>query len=76
VFYSLNTDMPTIGVVLTGAAAAVGRYLPASTFRLFGSRLSKRSRKNPEAAREIIEPSKDKTILALGVFVISPLPSG
>ena len=76
VLYSLNTDMPTIGVVLTGAtAAALGRYLLASAFRLLGSRLSKRRRKNLAAARELIERSKGKTVLALAVFVISPLPS-
>ena len=76
VLYSLNTDMPTIPVVLTGAAAAAsGRYLLAKAFRLLASRLSTPRRENLEAARELIEQSKGKSILALVVFVISPLPS-
>ena len=74
--YTLNTDMPTIPVVLIGATgAALGRFLLASTFRLLASRLSARSRKNLEAARELIEQSKGKTTIALAIFVISPLPS-
>lgn len=74
--YGLNTNMPTVPVVLTGAtAAALGRYLLASAFQLLGSRLSTRSRENLKAARELIERSKGKTVLALVLFVISPLPS-
>jgi uncharacterized membrane protein YdjX (TVP38/TMEM64 family) len=76
VLYSLNTQMPTTAVVLTGAtAAALGRYLLATGFRLIRSKLSARSRDNLDAARELIEQSKGKTVLALALFVISPLPS-
>lgn len=76
VLYSLNTRMPTGAVVLTGAtAAALGRYLLATGFRLISSRLSTRSRANLDAAKELIEQSKGKTALALALFVISPLPS-
>lgn len=76
VLFTLNMKMPTLPVVLTGAtAAALGRYVLASAFRLIGSRLSKRSRANLEAAREVIERSKGRTIAALALFVISPLPS-
>lgn len=76
VLYSLNTRMPTIAVVLTGAtAAALGRYLLATAFRLIGTRLSTRSRDNLNAARKLIEQGKGKTALALALFVVSPLPS-
>ena len=77
VLYSLNTqDMPTTAVVLTGAsAAALGRYLLATAFRLLRNKLSTRSRDNLDAAKKLIEQSKGKTALALGLFVISPLPS-
>jgi uncharacterized membrane protein YdjX (TVP38/TMEM64 family) len=76
VLYSLNTNMATIPVVATGAtAAASGRYLLANAFRLIGSRLSARSRDNLRTAREMLERSKRKTIGALALFVISPLPS-
>ena len=76
VFYSLNTQMPTTAVVLTGAtAAALGRYLLATGFRLIGTKLSTRSRDNLDAAKDVIEQSRGKTRLALALFVISPLPS-
>lgn len=76
VLYSLNTSMPTIAVVLTGAtAAALGRYLLATAFRLIGRSLSTRSRDNLNAARKLIEQGKGKTLLVLALFVISPLPS-
>jgi uncharacterized membrane protein YdjX (TVP38/TMEM64 family) len=76
VLYSLNTDMPRAPVVITGAiAAALGRYLLARAFRLVGKRLPPRSRDNLRAAREALERSRRSTILALGLFAISPLPS-
>jgi uncharacterized membrane protein YdjX (TVP38/TMEM64 family) len=62
--------------VLTGSiAAALGRYLLATAFRLIRSKFSTRSRDNLDAAKELIEQSKGRTVLALGLFVISPLPS-
>lgn len=76
VLYSLNSDMPTIPLVLTGAvAAAAGRYLLATLFGIVGTRLSARSRDNLEAARQLVEQSRGKMLLALALFVISPLPS-
>lgn len=76
VLYSLNTHMPTAAVVLTGAtAAALGRYLLATAFRLIGSKLSTRSRDNLDAAKKLLEQSRGKIVFALALFVISPLPS-
>lgn len=76
VIFILNKHLPTMAVVLTGAsAAAVGRYLLARAFRLASSHLSERSRHNLLAARHMIERSRGKTALALGLFALSPLPS-
>ena len=76
VLYSLNTDMPWGLVVITGAiAAALGRYILARAFRLVGRRLSAKTRGNLEAARAALEGSKRGSILALGLFAVSPLPS-
>lgn len=76
VLYSLNTQMPTAAIVVTGAiAAATGRFLLASAFRLIGARLSPQAQTNLRAARGVIERSKGKTLAALAVFVLSPLPS-
>lgn len=76
VLYAFNTNMPTSAVVLTGAtAAALGRYLLATASRILAARLSLRSRDHLEAARKLIEERKGRTLLALALFVISPLPS-
>lgn len=76
VVFRLNSDMPTWAIVVIGAAAAaVGRYLLAWAFWLLRKRLSERSRKNLEAAREALERRMRNTIIALGLFAISPVPS-
>ena len=76
VVYRLNTDMPTWLLVLTGAAAAAsGRFILANSFRLFASGLSEKSRRNLQAAREAIQRRRRNTVLALGLFALSPMPS-
>lgn len=76
VLYSLNRDVPTGLVVIVGAiAAALGRFLLAQGFRLLGTRLSARSRNNLKSARDALEGSRRSSILALGLFAVSPLPS-
>jgi uncharacterized membrane protein YdjX (TVP38/TMEM64 family) len=76
VVYRLNTDMPTWLLVLIGAAAAAsGRFILANSFRLFASRLSEKSRRNLQAAREAIQRRRRNTVLALGLFALSPMPS-
>ena len=76
VLYVLNSDLPILPAVLSGAAAAAsGRYLLAVLFRLLGSHLSERSRHNLDAAKQMAEQSRGKTILGLALFALSPLPS-
>lgn len=76
VVFRLNSDMPTWAIVIIGAtAAAAGRYLLAWGFWLLRKRLSERSRRNLEAAREALERRKRNTIIALGLFAVSPVPS-
>lgn len=76
VLFSLHTDFPTWLVVLVGAAAAAaGRYALGTVFRLIGSRLPDKNRRNLAAAREALQRSRRNTIVALVLFAISPLPS-
>jgi uncharacterized membrane protein YdjX (TVP38/TMEM64 family) len=76
VVYRLNTDIPTWLLVLIGAgAAACGRLVLAHTFRLFGRHLPQKSRQNLAAARAALERNRRSTIVALGLFAISPVPS-
>lgn len=76
VFYTFNTELPIASIVVVGAAAAAsGRLLLATTFRLAGSRLSQESRDNLLGAREMIIGSRRKTLVALALFTLSPIPS-
>ena len=76
VVFRLNSDMPTWLLVLIGAsAAAIGRYLLGKAFWLLRNRLPERIRRNLEAARKVLQRRKRNTILALGLFAMSPLPS-
>jgi uncharacterized membrane protein YdjX (TVP38/TMEM64 family) len=76
VFFRLNSTMPTWAMVLVGAvAAATGRYLLAKAFWLLRGRLSEKTRTNLEAARAALQRSRRNTVVALGLFAMSPVPS-
>lgn len=76
VWYRLSTDVSAIPLVILGAAAAAsGRYLLALAFRYFGHRLSAKTRRNLDAARHALERRKRNTLVALGLFAMSPIPS-
>lgn len=76
VWFRLTTDVSTVALVIVGAAAAaIGRYLLARLFRYFGHRMSARTRRNMEAAREAIERRKGNMWVVLGLFAMSPIPS-
>jgi uncharacterized membrane protein YdjX (TVP38/TMEM64 family) len=76
VLFGLRTQMPVAAIILTGAiAAASGRYLLARGFRLLGTRVSERTRSNLAAARTALERNRRSGLVALGLFVLSPLPS-
>ena len=75
--YTLNTDLRLPLLVLIGAvAAALGRYLLARATRLIGARLlPERMRRNLAAATEALQRRKRNTVVALGLFALSPVPS-
>ena len=76
VLYGLRSDLEPVPMVLTAAvAAAPGRFALAHAFRLLGSRLSDKTRRNLKAAREALERKRRNAILALGLFALSPVPS-
>ncbi|MGZ2410892.1 membrane protein YqaA with SNARE-associated domain [Sphingomonas sp. F9_3S_D5_B_2] len=76
VVYRLNSDIQTWVLVLIGAtAAAAGRYVLGTAFWHLRSKLSEKTRKNLEAAHEALERRKRNTVIALGLFALSPLPS-
>ena len=76
VFFGFNTELPMPALVVTAAiAAASGRLILAHGFRLWGGRISERLRNNLSAAKMAFECKRRNTILALGLFAMSPLPS-
>ena len=76
VLYGLNSDRPLPAIVGIGAlAAATGRYSLARGFRVFGHRLSGKTRRNLAAVRAAFERNKRGGLIALAAFAFSPLSS-
>ena len=76
VVYGLNTKLSLAALVITGGfAAALGRYLLAHASRLMRRHVSARIKRNLEAAGQALQRRKHHSILALGLFALSPLPS-
>jgi uncharacterized membrane protein YdjX (TVP38/TMEM64 family) len=76
VWYTLTTDASTPLIVVVGAAAAAaGRYLLARLFRFFRHLMSEKTQRNLEAARSALERRKRNTLVVLGLFAMSPIPS-
>lgn len=76
VLFGLNSDLPLVGIVVTGAlAAALGRFTLAHGFRLLAKYVSQKTRRNLAAVREAIMSRKRHGIAGLALFAVSPLPS-
>lgn len=76
VLYGLHSTQPLPFIVLiAAAAAALGRFLLASFFRLFANRIPEKARRNVAAVRRALEERKRSALLALGLFALSPVPS-
>lgn len=74
--YGLHSQLPLAWIVLTAAlAAASGRVLLALAFRHLRAWLPERTRISLEAARSRLAASRRSTIIGLGLFAVSPLPS-
>ncbi len=76
VLYTLNSQLhPALLIPVAALAAASGRLLLALAFRLLGSKLPEKYRRNLKAARQALEKNRRNAILALGLFALSPVPS-
>lgn len=76
VIYSIDTRMPAPAIVVVAAsAAATGRFLLAHAFRLLASHVSEKTKRNVAAARAAFERKKRNSMIALGLFALSPVPS-
>ena len=76
VLYGFNSELPLPAIILVGASgAALGRFLLAYAFRKLGRHIGEKTRRNLAAAREAFERNRRNSIVALGLFALSPLPS-
>ena len=74
---TLSVDLAPVPLVACGAlAAASGRYVLASGTRRLRPRLSKRRREHLEALEGRLTVHRSRTIAGLGLFALSPVPSG
>jgi uncharacterized membrane protein YdjX (TVP38/TMEM64 family) len=76
VMYGINTQIPAPALILIAAlAAATGRFLLAHAFRWLSRYASEKTKQNVAAAREVFVRKKRNSILAIGLFALSPVPS-
>ncbi len=76
VLFGINSDLPLVGIVLTGAlAAALGRFALAHGFRLLANYVSDKTKRNLAAVRAAFLRRKRHGIAGLALFALSPLPS-
>jgi membrane protein YqaA with SNARE-associated domain len=77
VFFSLDFDLPAVPLVLGGAlAAASGRFLLANGARRLRPRLSPARIGRLDRAQEALSADRTRTVAGLGLFALSPVPSG
>lgn len=76
VIVRLSSSLATVPLVLVGAAAAAaGRLLLALAFRHLRRWLPKRYVANTEAAGQLLLSSPRGSIVGIGLFALSPVPS-
>jgi uncharacterized membrane protein YdjX (TVP38/TMEM64 family) len=76
VIYGLSTRLPTLSIVLTGAAAAAsGRLCLAYAFRYLSNNVPEKTKRNVAAVRAALMRKKRNALIGLGVFALSPVPS-
>jgi uncharacterized membrane protein YdjX (TVP38/TMEM64 family) len=76
VLFKLNTHVPAVPLVLTGAvAAASGRYTLARGARAVGGRLPARRRARLEHLRDRLVRHRAGALAGLALFAFSPVPS-
>jgi uncharacterized membrane protein YdjX (TVP38/TMEM64 family) len=77
VFFSLDFDLPAVPLVLGGAlAAASGRFALASAARRLRPRFSAARLERLDRAQEAASADRKRTAAGLGLFALSPVPSG
>jgi hypothetical protein len=77
VFFSLDFDLPAVPLVLGGAVmAALGRFTLANCARRLRPRFSSARLAHLDRTQTALTEDRTRTVVGLGLFAISPLPSG
>jgi membrane protein YqaA with SNARE-associated domain len=77
VFFELNHSLPIWALVAVAASAsALGRLSIAYGARMFAGKLPQKMQSNLDTARDAIQSRKHNVWIGLGLFALSPLPSG
>ncbi len=77
VFFSIDFDLAPLPLVLGGAvAAASGRFLLANLTRRLRPRLSAARLERLDRAQNAVSSNRLRAAAGLGLFAVSPLPSG
>ncbi len=77
VAFTLNFDLAPVPLIAAGAiAAASGRLVLATATRRLRPRLSGKRRESLAAAQRYLEANRARTAAGLGLFALSPVPSG
>jgi membrane protein YqaA with SNARE-associated domain len=77
VFFSLDFDLPAAPLVIGGAlAAATGRFVLANASRRLRPHLSAGRTERLDRAQRALSANRLRAAAGLGLFAISPLPSG
>jgi hypothetical protein len=77
VFFSLDFDLPAVPLVLGGAMmAALGRFVLANGARRLRPRFSPARLAHLDRTQTALTADRTRTVAGLGLFAISPLPSG
>jgi membrane protein YqaA with SNARE-associated domain len=76
VFFRLHYDLNSVATIALGAvAAASGRFLLAQGARFVRPRLSADRRKSLEALQKALSANRFRSVLAVALFALSPVPS-
>jgi uncharacterized membrane protein YdjX (TVP38/TMEM64 family) len=76
VLFKLNWHLNSVALVVIGAiAAASGRYVLAVATLRFKSHLPRKRLENLKSAGDYLKGHEARSVLGLGLFALSPLPS-
>jgi hypothetical protein len=76
VYFRFHDQLAVVPLVLLGAvAAASGRVLLALAFRMLRDKVSAKQRANLQAAGQLLQKDRKRSLAGIALFALSPVPS-